>query len=269
MNPIEYALLEIRNQIPLEILRLAFPGLDGQWENGVESLDFRIRTKIIENRVRTDINLVGGIEERIPLDRCQYNISVDFTSVVIHVPAEVTHNRSIIQVHNISYGPTGYPASVNGTSNYGSYSASPRGNRTENIVSAAAGANAFILGNVEIMGNNTFLVYYNGLLSPGMWLECRLADDENLNSIRPQTYTKFSELCVLACKAYIFQSFAISLDQGQLQGGMQLGVIRELVWNYQEAEERYQEARQRWRSIAVMNDNRQYRPFLASQIGLL
>lgn len=268
MNPIEYALSEIRNQIPEEILRLAFPGMEGQWDSGIESLDFRIRVNVIEKRVRVDVDLIGGTEEILPLDRMNVNV-VDFTSCVVHVPSDITQNRSIVQVYDISYGPTGYPATANLTSTYGSYSSSPRGNRVSQIVSTAAGTNAFVLGDVQILGNNTFSVRYNGLLSPGMFIRCRLADDENLNSIRQQSYHVFSKMCVLACKAYIFRKFAISLDQGQLQGGMQLGVIRELVWNYQESEELYQEARQKWRAVAVMNDTRQYRPFLNSQIGLL
>lgn len=269
MNPIEYALLEIRNQIPEEILRLAFPSLDNQWGGGMESLDFRIRCKVIEQRVRVDVNLIGGTQERFSLANCNFDVNPDYTSAVIHIPAEVTHNRQIVQVYNVTYGPTGYPATMGTSSSYGAYGASPRGQRTGQLVSSSAGADMFVLGNVEMLGNNTFLVYYNGLLSPAMWIDCRVADDENLNSIRPQSYQKFGALCVAACKAYIFRNFSISLDQGQLQGGMQLGVIRELVWNYQEAEQTYQELRASWRSIAVQNDSRQYRNFLNSQLGLL
>ena len=268
MNPIEYAVLEIRNTIPAEILRLGFPTSGTAWENSMESMDWRIRNEVIEKRVRVDLDLIGGTELQIPVDDIQIDYVDPYTNV-LHVPAERTQNRTIVQAYEFSYGPTGYPVAASLTGNYGTYASSPRGVRTSNVVTSSSGVGSFTIFDLKIIGHNTIMVRYNGLFARGMWLRCRVSDDEGMTSIPPTAYSKFSQMCVLACKAYLFRTLSIQIDAGQLEGGMQLGAIRDLLWNFQEAEELYQQARARWRGIAVMNDPIQHRNFIKSQFGLL
>ena len=66
-NPISYSIAFIKRVIPVEILQKTFIAFENYNARLPVSMDSIIRTKIIEERVMVDCNLVGGTEATIPL----------------------------------------------------------------------------------------------------------------------------------------------------------------------------------------------------------
>ena len=264
MNPIQEALREINFQIPEEIRKVAFPPDTNVWGTGsLESLDARIRAQVLEMRVFQDMHLLGGVRTRIPLEGVPVQ-QLDDLTLAYQIPNELTQNRAIVQVYNFIAGFTtqqnGFP--------YGGGVTQSLGGIGRQINDASMGVRSLAVSDVRILGHNIIWVtipYPQGFPS---YMECRLTDDENLTSLKPQAIINFTLLCVAAVKAEIFRRLSIRVDQDALNNGQQLGVFRELLWEYKEAEQEYQERRSRWRSVAARSDPQQRRNFLKMQIGL-
>lgn len=268
MNPMQYALNEIRQRIPVQLLQQGFPSLGTGFDNTVVSLDERIRSTVLETRVITDINLLGGTEANLPLSSATVDRVDDFT-YVYRLDDRATQGRHVTQVFNLGYGPYGVFGSGAIGSTYGNNTINQM---TQNINNASMGITLVSTSHLSLIGHNTFMVRFPGVPANyiggdrTLWVRCRIADDGYLSSIRPNAYPVFADLCVLAVKAYLYNSLAISIDEGAIRTGQVLGVIREMLWNMQEAESLYQEARRKWQGVAVAQDPIQYRNFLSLQI---
>lgn len=267
MNPMQYALNEIRQRIPLQLLQMGFPSLGTNFDNTVMSLDERIRSTVLEARVITDVNLLGGTEVNLPLSSATVDC-VDDSTYVYRLDDRATQGRQVTQVFNLGYGPYG----IYGNGAVGSYRNNTLNQMTQNINNASMGITPVATSHLSLIGHNTFMVRFPGVPSNyiggdrTLWVRCRIADDGYLSSIRPNAYPTFGNLCVLAVKAYLYNNLAISIDEGAIRTGQVLGVIREMLWNMQEAEQLYQEARRDWQAVAVAQDPDQYRNFLRLQV---
>ena len=79
---------------------------------------------------------------------------------------------------------------------------------------------------------------------------------------------QFSELCVYAVQAYIYNEYIIQMDIGELHGGQNLGKFKEIIESYQDADELYRTfLREKMGKIFVMNDTESYTRFLRGVMG--
>lgn len=256
MNPIVKAIDDLKYTIPIQILQLAFQrDLYNQYNPNL-SLDQHIRLKVINPRVLVDCNLAGGPQVVVPLDGVQPMYADQFTTV-FEVPPHKLANRTILSVLSVSYLP--YLASFNMSGGGATY-ASP--GSMNSVTQAAqrigdAVSSIPVLSNavVDLIGHNVFSVAEPYRVSSIYYLRCVLENEENLNNIRPRSILNFSRLVELAVKSYIYNKLIVRIDRAYLEGGQELGRVKEIIDGYAESEEMYRTyLKEVWAKVAVMND---------------
>jgi len=265
------ALDTIKFEIPPEVLRYTFSptrydpsknGLIRDYSTGV-SMDTIIRRQIIEGKVMIDINLCSGVEVFIPMHNVKSE-RVDNWTMVYTIDKELTQGRSITEVYGLSYGQGHTLGNVGVISEDRSM-----------VLEAAAGLMQSNAAWTQVQSAYCTLVADNVVMVtnmnrvPGiMYLRCMVAHDPNLANL-PMSYSDaFSELCILATKAYIYNRTIIPLDEGAIRGGASLGRIREVVDSYADAATMYKEyLRDEWRKRGVMANRDQHRRLLRYTVG--
>lgn len=271
MNAREYALNDVRRRIPAQILDLAFKDKDKvvpqlRWvkKNKIQSLDSKIVDKVIEDRVNVDCNLKGARQITIPLQGIPFD-NVSHTARIYFIPYEHTEGRRIVSVQSLNYlryngtlrndymGGVGNQLLSAGRDMYKAVSTMP-------IVSSA---------NCEILGDNVILCRDTVRhLSDNMSLTVTLENAEAMSNLKPGAYKHYSKLVELATKAYIYNELSISIDQGVLHAGMNLGKIREIIDSYADAQDQYDEYyAEHWGKVAFTNDRPRMYNYITSMMG--
>ena len=117
MNPIQKAISDVKAAIPRPILERTFMkpdpfALGARMAYSPTSLDYRIRTLVIEGNVLPDCDLVGGTEVTIPLVSVVPQWVSDY-NVIYRIPKSLTQNRSILRLIHLTFGDGGVVGSMN------------------------------------------------------------------------------------------------------------------------------------------------------------
>jgi hypothetical protein len=264
MMAISKALDEVKFRIPRQILDKVFTQRNLRYRQTPPSLDEQILAAVIRPRVMVDCNLVGGTEAFIDLSGVQFERADDYTSVY-RIPKSRTNGRSINSVLNITFSD---PTKV---SSYG-VAAGQQNTMMMQVGSSVMDAHGSIpvtsTSTVQLIGENVVMVRDTVLLPANIYLRCILANDEQMSHIQLRSYPAFSNLVVLAVKAYIYNEYVIQLDIGELMGGMNIGRFKEIVDTYADANELYQEfLTTKWAKVSLMNDQSSYSRLLKTMIG--
>jgi hypothetical protein len=267
MDALTKAVSEVKYTIPPQILNLVFSKNGIRYANNPGALEAAIRDKVIDPRVRIDVDLIGAIQVEIPLDTPMVNPIVsspspdtyDRFTYVYTIPKVMTQNRRITSALAYSYSYNGnLGMSMSGSAAHSQLTQCGLGAMSD-AVNAVSEAMAPIAINqtarVSIIGENVVLIEDYIPLPRQSFLRCLVSHDTEFSTIKPQTIPNFAQLVVLATKAYIYNVYRIELDRGFLQGGQELGSIRDVVDSYSDAEQMYQEfLKEKWRKISYMND---------------
>ncbi|MCY1335493.1 hypothetical protein D9M68_20220 [compost metagenome] len=272
MDLITIALDRVKFEIPQEVLRYVFSptrydptrnGLVRDFSTGA-STDVVVRRKVIEGRVLVDMDLCSGVEIFIPLTENVEIERLDHWTYVYRIPKELTQGRSITEVYGLAYGM----GSQMGISSGGQTDRSDVLESTAAMMASNQSWTQVQTAHVTLVADNTVSVT-NMSRVPGIsYLRCLVSHDPNLNNI-PKAYTdKFTELVILAVKAYIYNSSIIQLDEGAIRGGASLGRIREIVDSYADSNTMYKEyLRDQWRKAGLMANKDQHRRFMRYTVG--
>lgn len=270
MSPLNKAADEIKFRIPKPILDTVFLQRDKLYRQIPASIDEHILNLVIRPRVLVDCNLAGGTEAILSLAGVPSTRSEDYTvanpyTTVFRIPKARTQNRSIMSVLNITFSNAPLASS-------GGTAANNQGSTMLQAGSAVFDAMGSIpvtsTARVQLIGENVVLVQDSILLPSNIFLRCVLANDENMSHIQLRSYRHFSELVVLAVKAYIYNSYIIAMDLGELHGGQMLGRFKEIIDGYADADELYRTyLEEKWTKVAFMNDASSYTRFLKTLIG--
>jgi hypothetical protein len=266
MNPITKALDEMMFRIPREILKVVFLEPYQQYRDLPSDIKERIRCLVLQPRVLVDCNLVSGVETRIDLSGLPSETVDDGYTTVFRIPKSMTDGRSILSVFDVTYGDL-----YNTQSGYGVYSYS-RTSPALQLANAAMEAQIRTphvgTTKVELIGENVVMVQDSIILPNNLYLRCSLENEENLSNIQARSYLVFARLVELAVKAYIYNSYVIKLDIGELRAGVQVGKIKEIIDSYADAEQMYQEhLAEKWAKVAFMNDPESMRRYMSLMIG--
>lgn len=262
MDPITFALTEVRHSIPPYVLALVFSPAGRQFAHHQGAVDAAIRDKVIEGRVRAYVDTKGPTEIEIPLAGIAPEF-IDRFNQVWRIPKERTQGRRITSALAISYGQFGIGGVGMSSGLHNPYNSSG-GCGYSQTMDVASGImqshtpipivqSAFL----SIIGDNVLLVSDYMPLGRELWLRCLLSSDSEFSFLRPQSYGTFAQLVVLATKAFVYNNYIIEMDRGVLSGGQELGAIRNIVEEYRDANELFLEmVRERLGKMVAMNDPR-------------
>lgn len=268
MSAINHALSDVMwAGIPRELLEAAFLYDDvTYYHSGIRqllnvSLTDAIRTKVIDAKVRRDVDVVGGTQVIIPLRGVEF-IRHDLYTTTFRVPMSLTQGRTITSIQAVIYG---YPDMLFGVpgSGAGAYSSGNTptcGNSaltagTEAMLNSFAPVPEIQLTNVAIVGQNYICIYETQMVTEQLTLRCTVTNDPELNNLPVRSYTKFSVLVRYAIQAYIYNKLKIKVDQGQIVGGVELGAFREVMESYADALNNYEDyLRNTWTPTAAFAD---------------
>lgn len=267
MNPISKAISDIKRVIPREVLNRAFLRPEsGLFATATQSIDDAIRTIVIWGRVLEDTNLVGGAEIRIELTGMPYS-QPDNLRRVYRIPKEKTGGRTIMSALNVSFGSSLYMASSAGMASQGCGS-STLTDLAQALLSSGQNIPDVSEASVQIIGENVIMVELGNYHPHFLYLRCVVSHDPYLTHLQLRSYIDFSKLCTLAVKAHVYTTLIVQMGDGQLQGGQQLGVFKDIVDEYRDANELYEEfLRDKWTKIMFMNDNEKMNRFVRSQLS--
>lgn len=250
MNLVKEAIGNLQFVIPPEILEATFLNKNYYVKNHVFSLDYAIKEKILVGRVFKDCNMVGGIQTIISMQGLPYEV-IDRVNMIVRVPMEKTQGRLITTVLNISIADyfavgMGVPMQSNRGALLGA---------TDKVVDALLPIPNVSNTAVKLIDQNTILI--NGIpnVPNNCYLRCILENEAEFNNILPASYPDFFKLVELATKAYIYTNMRIKVARSAMVGGHDLGVFREEVDSYADANTLYREHLEtRWVKVAFLND---------------
>lgn len=277
MNALMYAMNEVRNQIPYEVLYAAMTYGDDMQLINLSSLDDKVMNKVIRPRVMLAANVVGGIEHVIPLSGIRPTFSEQFYTVY-QVPPDLIMDKQIVSVLSLSHMPLSSYAQINGIAGglsptvYGSgnnrFSQSAVVNVSNRISNAVNPVVTMSTAHLELVSRNTIAVYAHFQSLGQFGVRVVLENDEQMNNIQPRSYGSFATLCVLATKAYIYNKLIVAMNSGYLSGGQELGTFKMIIDGYSEAQEQYQlYLNNVWTATAFMNDHRAFHDHLSSMFA--
>lgn len=251
MSAISKALSHIKYVVPREILQVVFINRLFKYNINPISIDESIRNLVINPRVLVDCNLIGGQEAYIQLDGCPQERTNDYT-VVFKIPKDRTDGRSINSVLNITMTD---PTRLSSYSMSSQCQASPMMLMGQAVMDALGPTPITSTAYVQLIAENTVMCRDTMILPANCYLRCILAIDDDMSHIQMRSYPVISKLVEFAVKSFIYHTYIIQMDVGELQGGHNIGRFKEVIDSYADAEENYNDYLENTvQKVMFMND---------------
>jgi len=261
---IEKAISELKFIIPEEILDLVFLKKAYFYRDRPTNLDREIIKKVIGPRVMVDCNLLGGTDYIVPLMDIYRELTEEWMAVY-RIPKEFTDNRSVMSILGVMYinpfmvsAPAG-----NNVCGWSHIMAT-----TQAVLEAMSPIPNFSSSDVSLEGENVIVIRDARVLPQFSYARVLLSYDEYMSNITPRSYIAFAKMCELAVKSYIWKNRVIPLDRGEITAGVTLGAIKEVIDEYKDAEQMYQDYRKDvMRKVLMMNDPGRKRRMITRLVG--
>jgi len=254
MDAITYALAEVKDRIPPQVLKLVFKPNARTLRHEHRDVEYAIRDKVIEGRVRRSVNTVGATEVEIPIASLPRTEINKFT-YTYRIPMTLTGGREITSVLALSF-------STNSSGNMSQFGQGSNQDSPTVVQEAAMRVAASHMpitvnqtSNVSLIAMNTVMIEDYAPMSGNSFLRCILTSDKDFSNIKPAYYGRFAKMVILAVKAYIYNTYEIELGMGKIVGGVELSEIKNVVERYSNADEEFEDyVEQVWRKVIVNND---------------
>lgn len=262
MNAIEYSISYIKRHIPNYVLVTGMLSNDDTC-NRYTTIDDKILTKVINGIVKVDLNLFGGVTVNIEVNRCKIEQVPRTYEFLLKVPKSLTLNRSIIAVHHMM----SRMYSREDMSYVGNYHRlTPMGIGAK-ILSSTDNRAIITTSRLELIGENIILCKEPSCYLYNTILECEVENHENLENINRQTYEYIARLSLLATKMYIWTNRVISLNMGEIYGGHELNMVKEIIDEYKDAHEQYYELIKEWGKYSIINSKQKMHGYIKALLG--
>ena len=246
INPVEKAMNDIRAHIPQEVLQLAFGQPDQQQAFGQISLQDTIVKTIIQDRVKTDCDLMGGKSVQITLDfdwwePTNHNLSAWNSGAgrfgVYRIPPEARGHSDITEVFHCQFPmPFGQSMATGFDTGGGDLCTV-----NKNLLNSHTGHGQAAAPVPELLQGNMVRLHPGGMTHLNWVLACRVAYDENFTNMNGSAISSFAELCMIATKMYCYNKLIVPVDRGFIQGGAELTSIRNLIEQWSDLGQEYRE----------------------------
>ncbi len=277
MGPIEYAIEEVKARIPPQLLKLVFTSTGQFFAHNPGAVEAAIREKVVDARVRRVVDTAGATQDDIPLFGLTFvpvtESNSHRSSQTVFIPKDRTQGRTISSAISLVFGTTAAALAYGHPSNSPTMATGANGSSVLldaaiGVLNSAVPQGPIQSANVSLVGENVVLIEDYIPQGTNIFLRCILKADDEFSHVRPATYQAFSELVVLATKAYIYNNYYIELGRGFLMGGMELPQIQNLVDEYRDADSLFLEyLKEKWYKISAMNDPTRKSRHLKMMIG--
>lgn len=249
-SPMEHALNRLTSRIPRQILELVFFPAEEHKTTDATNLNSRIREKVIDTFVMTDLNNAGG--KAIELDVQQSWMRILSPALcIIDVPKNVTQNRRIISALNSSFGINMVNNAAIGIANQGNQYL----NSANRVFNSAKPPPYVGTADINVIGNNQLEIRNFVSLPVRIRGLVRIEYSRDFNELRNMYWKDFAELVELAVKSYCYSNMIVPMDRAEIQGGMEMGRLSSKVEEWSDAAETYDDyLRERWNRILTLND---------------
>lgn len=251
MNAIEHAKDHIINEIDDDILTFCFKA---GYSNEIIGAMSILENKIIRNIVIKELNLLDGEEKRIPFTACKLLMSNNGI-MLIEIPSNVLNNRPIITVDNIMSGGVGQ-ARLNRVGGLPGLAI--------NMLNTNLPTDMYSNCKVEVINNNIIKVSEVSYMEPNAIISLRVHANPNMSNLPSTTHLDFAKLCLLATKKWIYAKKRKDINMAVLRGGAELSIMKEMVDEWSDAKDLYEEKQKEFIAIMNMSDGR----FMNEQIQL-
>lgn len=264
MNALRKALDDIKFVVPRPVLDTVFVKRHTNFRTAAPSIDEQILNSVVRPRVYIDTNLVGGAEILVPLTGLQGE-EVNTVDMVYRIPKNLTQNRSIMSVLNITYVDA---QSMAAAGSFASCGVTAEQTAAQNLLEAVSPMPMISTGRINLIGENVILVKDSIRIPSNAYLRCIVAQDEAMSHLQPRSYKAFGKLVEYAVKAFIYNEYIIEVDMGELRGGHNLGKFKDIIEEYADANELYETyLTEKWAKISFQNDRESHGRFLKLIIG--
>lgn len=248
IDAVRSAMTHIHSSIPRQILELAFM-TDVETYN--LSIDALIKRNVLVKKVRDDISVRGGklIHFVVNQNWCKitqspspYALGIAGSYSVFQVPPEYRDHRDISCVVGIEY-----PYTLGATNETCTFynNCSPNGNTLATLATAVlqsqTGSSNLTVPYGKVRPNNIIQLdppQYNFV----PWkVSVRLCFDDDFTGLDVNSIETFKALCEYATKSYIWAEKIVDIESNAIMRGVELGVVKDIVSSYADANEKYSE----------------------------
>lgn len=263
-GPVEKALTEIKMIIPEEILKLVFMDKNYAYRSQPMSVDREIISQVIARRVIVDCNLIGGMDYIVPLLDIHRETTEEFMAVY-RLPKRFMDNRSVMSILGVMYINPYMVSSPAGASTCGWSSIMAT---SQAVMDAMSPIPNFSSSEVSLEGENTIVIRDARVLPSRSYARCILSYDEYMSNITPRSYLAFAKMCRYAVESYIWVRRVVAMDRAEIQGGVDIGVIKRIIEEFQGSEEKYDDYRKNvMGKVLLMTDDTRKRRHITRIVG--
>lgn len=256
MNPLDKSIDDVFFSIPRKLLDICFIKYNQSVNNNYQiNTACLIREQVVVPRVLVDCNLVGGVEVRIPVSKCEV-LERDDYKAVLRVPKSLSQGRTIISVREVCEEQPNVGTNIGSLTGMANAMANPTPEFDFQYTSMC-----------RVVAENT--IYCENIQNnfPYLVMVCLIENDKLMSNLPPRAYHHFSKLVTLAVKAHIYNTCVINMEEGVVHGGAAYSTFKSIVDSYADANQMYQEfLTDTWTKVALMSDQTQYTDFIRGGI---
>lgn len=244
MSAIDYCISKImRCDIPRAILDDVFIDDRAKRYRLPSSIEDGIRNKVLKGIIIPDLTTKGGTQVAIDVQGLTYS-DLNNNERIYNVPLQLTAGREITRVNYVCTST--YTGS---TGNDGIITDLEKMQRNLSPMKEEMNGEVTLLPNNNLLINNPLYVLSN------VFLVCMLELDPHLTTIKPAYYNPLSKLAIAATKAYIYRELVLELDRAKLYDGRELGTYKDIVTNWSDMHETYEDLLAKWGKYLILNDS--------------
>jgi hypothetical protein len=246
-NAINYAISQVKQQVPYQILDLVFVKKNMHRFAVLRpiTLDQSLIDTIVIGIVRKDCNLVGGRPMQTALQQTWHEATLQTMShinsgsgpySIYRIPEEERLSCPITEVMHAQY-PQPYG---NGESYGRNYGGGTICDAAKALLDSHTGGGA-PRPIVELLQGDLVRLHPGGYSHVDWVITYKVAYDENMTNLNSSAIRSFARLAVLATKRYIYNQLIIDIDRGFIEGGAEIPMIRQIVESWNGLDQDYQE----------------------------